>query len=248
MGVNLGTTRKMILMSLADSVNGNLRDLVCWPSLARIARLSGCNRKTVMVNLQAMERDGLIRRMQLKNQTTRYFLLPDNWPSAREPDSLGNEAPQSIKFPRVGNDVPQGRESDSPNPVREPVREPVKETVMPKIVWKVGDMEGKGKIINHIYQSYPRKVGRAAALAAIEKAIRNIYANGHTEDACSWLLSRVRDFAKSDSGKAGKYCPHPASWMNSGRYDDDNREWLDNSQGTPVKPDATDYTKRVEIY
>ena len=38
MGVNLGTTRKMILMSLADSVNGNLRDLVCWPSLARIAR------------------------------------------------------------------------------------------------------------------------------------------------------------------------------------------------------------------
>lgn len=69
-----------------------------------------------------------------------------------------------------------------------------------------------------IYAEYPRKVGRQAALKAIRRAMRD-----HDPE---WLLARVRLFAASPDGQAGQYTPHPATWFNAGRYDDDDREWF----------------------
>ena len=75
-----------------------------------------------------------------------------------------------------------------------------------------------------IYDAYPRKVGKAAALKAIEKALQVIAARGEA-DPVAWLLARVEAFARSPAGQQGTYTPYPASWFNQGRYDDADAEW-----------------------
>ena len=79
-----------------------------------------------------------------------------------------------------------------------------------------------------IYEAYPRHVGKAKALPAIEKAIEVITERGFgwmKRDAAAWLLERVQKFADSPAGKHGTFTPHPTTWMNGGRYDDDDAEW-----------------------
>jgi hypothetical protein len=71
-----------------------------------------------------------------------------------------------------------------------------------------------------IYDAYPRKVGREAALKAIAKAQQQIDA--------SKLLERVQRYAAatsrwSDTDK--RFIPHPATWFNQGRYADDPQTW-----------------------
>lgn len=79
--------------------------------------------------------------------------------------------------------------------------------------------------IEEIYQTYPRRVGRKKALIAIEKAVQEIAKREGTANAGAWLLGRVKEFAASPAGQAGTFTPHPATWMNQGRYDDDPAEW-----------------------
>jgi hypothetical protein len=73
------------------------------------------------------------------------------------------------------------------------------------------------------WKLYPRKVGKAEAAKVFPKVLAKIA----TErcDAFDWLCEVTRVFAESPAGNAGKYTPHPASWLNAGRYDDDQREW-----------------------
>lgn len=81
--------------------------------------------------------------------------------------------------------------------------------------------------VERIYQAYPRQVGKQAALEAIHKALKAI----DQPDPVAWLLSRVEAFAASDAGNRGKYTPHPATWLNEGRYDDDDAEWGKDDDG-----------------
>ena len=71
--------------------------------------------------------------------------------------------------------------------------------------------------IEAIYQAYPRKVGRGAALKAIEKALGKV-------KSPEWLLARVKQFASSSGGQAGQFTPHPATWFNQERWNDEQDE------------------------
>jgi hypothetical protein len=42
--------------------------------------------------------------------------------------------------------------------------------------------------------------------------------------ASRFLACRMTQFAKSDKA-AGEFCPHPTTWLNQGRYDDDQATW-----------------------
>ncbi len=85
---------------------------------------------------------------------------------------------------------------------------------------------GKTDPIEAIYQAYPRKVGRRAAVKAISRAIQHIVARGKPiRDAQVWLYHRVQTYARSPAGMDGEFTPHPATWFNQGRYDDADSEW-----------------------
>ena len=66
-----------------------------------------------------------------------------------------------------------------------------------------------------LYGLYPRKVGRATALKAIDKALK--------VKPFDELLLAVKAFGRKlqRDGTEEQFIPHPATWFNAGRYDDE---------------------------
>lgn len=81
---------------------------------------------------------------------------------------------------------------------------------------------------NRFYDLYPRKVGRAAAEKAWHK-IWQEHGDAITEKIIDAINKQViAGHLRLDENK--KYCPHPATWLNQGRWDDeiapaDKRKW-----------------------
>ena len=87
--------------------------------------------------------------------------------------------------------------------------------------------------IEAIYWAYPKHVGKQPALKAIAKALDHIDYEG--------LLAAVTEYAAAVSGSDKQYMPHPATWFNNHRWEDDRSEWKD--EGRNGKPAAgTDAT------
>ena len=92
--------------------------------------------------------------------------------------------------------------------------------------------------IEAIYQAYPRHVGKQAALKAITKALEHI---SHSE-----LLAAVTEYAAAVAGSDKQFIPHPATWFNNRRWEDDREEWK--REGTNGKPaTGTDATLQAGI-
>jgi len=68
-----------------------------------------------------------------------------------------------------------------------------------------------------LYRAYPRKVARKAAVRAIKKAL--------LEEPFEVLLDAVEEYAEARKGQDSQFTPHPSTWFNQGRWDDDREEW-----------------------
>lgn len=89
-----------------------------------------------------------------------------------------------------------------------------------------------------IYEAYPRHEGRGVAIRKIKTALKAIAARGEA-DAYGWLLARVQAYAVARRGQDANYTPHCATWINQGRFDDDDAEWNRTiGQGRPVRVEA----------
>lgn len=64
------------------------------------------------------------------------------------------------------------------------------------------------------WKEYPRRVGKVHAMKALDKAKRA---------GVEWdkLINAVRTFAKIAATKETRFIPHPATWLNAGRWDDE---------------------------
>lgn len=100
-----------------------------------------------------------------------------------------------------------------------------------------------------VYEAYPRKAARPAAIRAIKAAMKRCDADT--------LLERSKMYASAMEGVEKKFIPHPATWYGQERYNDDPSEW--NPNKAPVvkrerKPKYTpaekaayeDYKKQIE--
>ncbi len=78
-----------------------------------------------------------------------------------------------------------------------------------------------------IYQAYPRKTARKAALKAITATLK--------EKDFKFLLEAVQAYTVAvelwPAADREKYVPYPATWFNDGRYDDDRETWKRNGGG-----------------
>jgi hypothetical protein len=76
------------------------------------------------------------------------------------------------------------------------------------------------------YAIYPVKVGKEGASAAFGRAMKRIQGMKAMEfdEALDWLCSVTDTFASSPKGR-GEYVKHPATWLNEGHYDDDQKQW-----------------------
>lgn len=90
------------------------------------------------------------------------------------------------------------------------------------------------------WTAYPRRVGKAAAFRAHQKAAKRVRdehgispAEAHTR-----ILEAATAFAGTPKAK-GDFCPHPSTWLNQGRYDDDPATWQDAGDSRGKRPVAT---------
>lgn len=77
-----------------------------------------------------------------------------------------------------------------------------------------------------IYEQYPRKVARPKALTAIAKQI--------PEFGFEVILAATIEFAKAWAlapKEEMQYCPHPTTWFNQQRFNDNPSTWKRNAQG-----------------
>lgn len=88
-----------------------------------------------------------------------------------------------------------------------------------------------------IYAAYPKKVGRRAAIIAIDRAAARLVAEGALDCPYSTLLQSAQQYAAA-VGRWPKeqrvFVPHPATWFNQERYMDDPAEWEYKGQLTPA--------------
>lgn len=82
-----------------------------------------------------------------------------------------------------------------------------------------------------IYLIYPKKAARPAALKAIIKAIDRV---GALE-----LARRTRAYAEI-RGTSLQFVPHPATWFNQERYNDDPKTWVNGDGKHAVAPTPRD--------
>lgn len=79
-----------------------------------------------------------------------------------------------------------------------------------------------------IYDEYPLKVGRPKAIAAIRKALASV--------TFEFLLDATRQYARVRSTMDRGLTPHPTTWFNAHRFNDDPETWKDR---VIVVPDRT---------
>ena len=77
-----------------------------------------------------------------------------------------------------------------------------------------------------VYDAYPRHVGRKAAVKAILAAATKLVTTGEHPDlgtAIDWLQQQAIDFADRcrKAGTEQRFIPHPATWFNGERWDDE---------------------------
>ena len=118
---------------------------------------------------------------------------------------------------------PTRRRKPKAEPVEQPAAEPMREPEVVAESKPASTTTSAAHQAEMIYEAYPRKVARPAAIQAIRRALQ-----GHSFD---WLLERVQKYAECVEGSSKKFIPHPATWFNQARYDDDPKEWANTDTG-----------------
>jgi hypothetical protein len=188
--------RLLLMLALADYSND---EGVCWPSLKSLAGRIRGTRRGVQRMLDALIADGEVELVEMgggRGQPSRYLLeryseggvLTDF--RKGDPERTKGD-PQATKGAiDLGQSVPERQ-----NHQRTPTLE--------------------AEVVN-IYEAYPLKKGRPAALRAIRAALKKIDTDT--------LLARTQAFAKARNGDLA-YCPNPATWFNQERFNDDPSTW-----------------------
>jgi len=84
------------------------------------------------------------------------------------------------------------------------------------------DTKGLKTQAEEVYQIYPNKVGKPRALNSILKAIQ--------QDGFEKVKTATENFARAWTNAPSKeFCPHPSTWFNQERYNDDPSTWTKTS-------------------
>lgn len=232
---------RLVLAALADQVDETKHRDWCFPTLQTIQERTQMGRRTVFRALAQLRADGWLAVQNRSGYGSAYRFdvgkLEGHQRPKRERCIHGTRAitapvPLSTDT-RVLNDA-EGCLERLPNkeePAVNQQEEPAIEKHHPKrpqIVAISSKSPTKTKALSseaeQVYDAYPNKVGRQAALRSIEKAIAAVRKDGHanaveylTARIRGWLAKRERDHA---AGEFVPAYPNPTTWFNQGRYDD----------------------------
>ena len=83
--------------------------------------------------------------------------------------------------------------------------------------------------VEEIWEAYPKKKGKPSGINAITKALKKVDHNT--------LLEKTKAYADARKGEADQFTPHPATWFNDERFNDDPSTWKSSSPNSP-RPSA----------
>jgi hypothetical protein len=96
------------------------------------------------------------------------------------------------------------------------------------------------KLAESIYQEYPRKVSKKEGIKAIKKAMKS--------NTVAFLKSKTMEYATATTGHDKQFIPHPSTWFNEERFNDDPKEWERSNKSSPVKNTQLDTSNRPGTY
>ncbi len=173
-------------------------------------RRSGLTGRKISETLDYLANKGMITLYEADGEP--YFYFP-NWDRHQQIRAKKSKfpAPESVCDQMI-SDVPVIQ--SNPNPNTESESESVTRT-------READFDA-------FWSAYPRKVGKAAARRAFEKA----------DAPLDVLLSAVERQSRGDqwTRDGGQYIPNPATWLNQGRWEDEVRPETGN--GRAKLPDS----------
>jgi hypothetical protein len=223
-------TQVLLLIALADRANED--GMSAWPSQEWLAQRARCSTRTVRRHLVELEHAGVIRRGDQRSVAhLRVDKRPVVWDLAVEVES-DNAAGQRqdrlsgrSEWPggqNVRADTPgtSGRTAVSYKPSLEPslvlthASEPSRVTASRFDEW---------------WSVYPRKAGKGAARKSYERASRLV---GHQV-----LLDAAARF-RADPNRTDDFTPHPATWLNQDRWEDDPLPSPSGRSGAPATAPA----------
>ncbi|MGA3682506.1 helix-turn-helix domain-containing protein [Pseudomonas graminis] len=221
--------RKLVLIKLADNAGDQGE---CWPSYQHIADQCEIDRSTVRKHIKQLEAQGLVRIENREgpkgNSTNLYFLTISG--VGRKSTPVGPESPGVGPQPTGGVGPESTRTSHSFEPVIEP-----------KPLCTSDPLEG----FDRFYKLYPRKQKRQAA----EQAWKKLAPDADVQQQIITALAKQStsiDWLKS----GGQFIPHPASWLNGKRWEDEllaaatqsnhtDLDKIDHTEGLVLQPDGS---------
>lgn len=238
---------KIIVMLLADYAD---EWATCYPGVDRIADETEVSRSTVLRKLKALAEAGLVtveRRANDRGHRTsnRYILELDvtvtaeQWRAARERCERRAEHPEEVQGVNVTPGSPEPPKSHAehepyvssgdtgttrgttsspltpPTAAQEAAGALFEAPAVPEQPQPVNGRQSASTAFASFWDVYPRKTGKISAQRAFERALRHAPAEdilaGLTRAAAHWTTHRTET----------RFIPHPATWLNAGRWDDD---------------------------
>lgn len=206
--VALPANEQIILLSLADHADHEGHNI--FPSDNLTAWKCGYSRRTVIrLKQKLIERGVLVEDVKRFGGTTIYSINIDAAPKKKPRKNRG--VCQSVTCDIQVSHKPSKRECTSTNTENSGTLS--RETEIQK-----SSAERIAQIAEQVYRLYPKKVARPKALVSIIKQIR---AFGSEK-----LLKATALFAEAWASKRDlQYCPHPTTWFNQERFNDDPSTW-----------------------
>lgn len=96
------------------------------------------------------------------------------------------------------------------------------------------------------WAAYPKRAGKGDAREAFAKAVKLLRGRGQAEPG-AMLIQRAKAFGDAQQGADPKFIPHPASWLNKERWDDDPQTWAA-SRGGSSQPYRNKQNANIEQY
>jgi hypothetical protein len=128
--LEMKSSTKLVLLAMADCVNAEAGEMLCWPSYRFLARQTCLDAKTVEAGVYRLREAGLIvdtgkRRGETGKVIVYRLNVPENGVVEHGPEGEGGHVPQHANAPESGVVKPDSNDPEFPgNPPKFPAQSP----------------------------------------------------------------------------------------------------------------------------
>ena len=195
---DLSPTQKLVLVKLADNAND---DGYCWPSRSYLMKHTCLSDGAVKGAIRELERKRLVS--VIRRKVEERVNLPNHYQLEMR-GGAGDARP-------LGQEMPGGGSPDAHKPSIEPPLEPRDSSSAEK----PSSRDIERAFNDQFWAAYPRHVGKGAARA---KFIAQAKKNG-VEVIMAGLARAIGEWKRQ--GTEAQFIPHPATWLNQERWEDE---------------------------